>query len=91
MNNRFIRRTTAALRSWQRTSEPTLFSQCEQILEYGVLWKIPGHALHEKGLQRQKGIDPLVSSQERRARFVLRINRGSDAGQTRILFFHRFT
>ena len=28
---------------------------------------VPGHALHEKGLQRQKGIGPLVSSQEERA------------------------
>ena len=27
----------------------------------------PGHALHEKGLQRQQGGGPLVGSQERRA------------------------
>ena len=27
---------------------------------------IPLHALHQKGLQRQKGVGPLVSSQERR-------------------------
>ena len=37
---------------------------------------IPGHALHEKGLQRQKGASPLVSSQERRALAVPLINRG---------------
>ena len=36
----------------------------------------PGHALHEKGLQRQKGVGTLVSSQERRAFAVPRINRG---------------
>ena len=37
--------------------------------------KIPGHALHEKGLQKQKGVGPLVSNQERRAHRVPRINR----------------
>ena len=31
---------------------------------------IPGQALHEKGLQRQIGVGPLVSSQERRAAVV---------------------
>ena len=31
---------------------------------------IPGDALHEAGLQGQKGAGPLVSSQERRAGFV---------------------
>ena len=36
----------------------------------------PGHALHEKGLPRQKGDGPLVSSQEQRALLVLLINRG---------------
>ena len=30
-------------------------------------FKIPGHALLEKGLHKQKGAGPLVSSQERRA------------------------
>ena len=44
----------------------------------------PGHALHEKNLQSQKGAGPLVSSQERRARFVPRLNRGSDADPPRI-------
>ena len=37
---------------------------------------IPGHALHEKGLHRQKGAGPLVSSQERRVLAVPLINRG---------------
>ena len=37
---------------------------------------IPGHALHEKGLQRQISAGPLVSSQERRAAVVPRVNRG---------------
>ena len=35
----------------------------------------PGHALHEKGLQRQKGVVPLVGSQEQRALLVPLINR----------------
>ena len=38
---------------------------------------IPGHALHEKGLQRQIGVGTLFSSQERRALAVPLINRGS--------------
>ena len=42
---------------------------------------IPGHALHEKGLQRQTGVGPLVSSQERRAAVVPLINRLSTAGK----------
>ena len=37
---------------------------------------VPGHALHEKGLQRQKGVGPLVSSQGGRALLDPRINRG---------------
>ena len=39
-----------------------------------LLGDIPGHALHEKGLQRQ-GDGPLVSSQEERALLVPLINR----------------
>ena len=45
---------------------------------------VPGHALHEKGLQGQKGVGPLVSSQEQRAllvpRLKPRLKRGSTAG-----------
>ena len=37
--------------------------------------RFPGHALHEKGLQRQMGVGTLVSSQERRAPLVQQINR----------------
>ena len=48
----------------------------------------PGHALHEKGLQRQKGFGPLVGSQEQRALLVPVINRGSTARQPLILFPH---
>ena len=39
----------------------------------------PGHALQEKGLQRQKGVGPLVSSQDERALLVPVINRLSTA------------
>ena len=55
-----------------------------------MLWKVPGHALHEEGLQRQIGVGTLVSSQERRALFVPLINRWSNAGQPLILFLRRF-
>ena len=44
--------------------------------------------IREKGLQRQKGDGTLVSSQERRAADVPRINRGSNAGQPVIVFHH---
>ena len=40
----------------------------------------PGHALHQKGLQRHTGDGPLVSSQERRVLAVPRINPLSTAG-----------
>ena len=43
------------------------------------LHRIPGHALHEKGLQIQIGDGPLVSSQEQRAAVVPQINRWSTA------------
>ena len=36
---------------------------------------IPGHALHEKCLQRQKGVVPLVGSQEQRALIAPLVNR----------------
>ena len=39
--------------------------------------QVPGHALHEKGLQRQIGVGTVVSSQERRALLVPRLNRWS--------------
>ena len=41
----------------------------------------PGHALHEKGLQRQTSFGPLVSSQERRALAVTLIICSSTARQ----------
>ena len=40
---------------------------------------VPGHALHEEGLQRQIGVGTLVSIQERRALFVPLIKRWSTA------------
>ena len=43
---------------------------------------IPGHALHEKGLQRQKSFGPLVSSQHERALLVPLINRGQTADKS---------
>ena len=45
---------------------------------------VPGHALREKGLQRQKGVGPLVSSQEQSALLVPVINRLSTAVQPRV-------
>ena len=42
----------------------------------GDLVVVPGHALHEKGLQRQIAVGTLVNSQQRRALAVLVINRG---------------
>ena len=38
--------------------------------------EIPGHALHEKGLQTQKGVGPLVSSQEERGLLALVVKCG---------------
>ena len=51
--------------------------------------RFPGHALHEKGLQRQKCVGSLVRSQEQIALFVLSINRLSTANKPVVnqLFF----
>ena len=46
----------------------------------------PGHALHEKDLQRQIAVGTLVKSQQRRALAVPRLNRGSTACQPDVLF-----
>ena len=42
---------------------------------------VPGHALHQKGLQKQIAVGTLVSSQQRRALAVPRLNHWSTAGQ----------
>ena len=39
-------------------------------------FQVPGHALHEKSLQRQIGVGTQVSSQEQIALLVALINRG---------------
>ena len=49
---------------------------------------LPGHALHEKGLQRQKGVAPLVGGQERIALLVPVIHRLQTVCQPLILFPH---
>ena len=46
--------------------------------------------MHEKGLQRQIGVGPLVISQERRAAVVLRLSRGYTGCEPDVLFLHRF-
>ena len=55
----------------------------------GVL--VPGHALHEKGSQRQKGVGSLVSSQQRRALPVPMTNRLSTAGFAPAFGLHRIS
>ena len=50
----------------------------------------PGYALHEKGLQRQKGVGTFVSIQERREHFAPPIKRGCTARQPLTVFPHRF-
>ena len=52
---------------------------------------VSGHALHEKGFQRQIGVDTLVNSHQQRALAVPLINCGYNAGQMDVLFRHRFT
>ena len=49
-------------------------------LRLKITKKSPGHALHEKGLQRQIGVDTLASNQEQRALLVPVINRELTAG-----------
>ena len=55
------------------------------------LHRIPGHALHEKGSQRQKGVGSLVSSQERRALLVPVTNRLSTGDFVPAFGLHRIS
>ena len=61
------------------------------IASYNFSHDIPGHALHEKGLQGQVGDGTVVHSQERRAAIAPWISRLSTADKPRVLFLHRFT
>ena len=65
-----------------RRSKMGFFYLCGRITKIKGSSKISRHALQGKGLQRQKSVGPLVSSQERRALLVTRIKRLSNAGQT---------
>ena len=69
---RFISGTRNALSSWLLTSVPSPICLCKP---FSCKPEIPGHALHDRGLQKQIGVGTLVSSQERRALFVPVINR----------------
>ena len=61
---------------WFRQMPSLFFVVLDELCMYPVMSKrVPGHALHEKGLQRQKGVGPLVGSQEERALLVPVINR----------------
>ena len=53
-------------------------------------YSFPGHALHEKGLQKQNGDGPLVSSQEQRALLAPRKNLLSTGCQPVVVFLHLF-
>ena len=51
----------------------------------------PGNAVHEKGLQTQKGVGSLVGSQERKALLVPRLDQLFTARQPVAVFIHWFT
>ena len=68
-----------------------LFGSHDGRLELEGLFLLPEHAWLENELQRQIGVGTLVSSQERRAGFVPRINRLSADRQPRVFFLRRFT
>ena len=55
----------------------------EEIVRESIMM-VPGHALHEKGLQRQLAVGTLVNSQQRRALAVPVINRGQTADKPRM-------
>ena len=63
------------------------YSNKERVLR---IISFPRHALYEKRFQRQKGVGPLVGSQEHRAPLVPRLNRLSNAGQPLISFLRLF-
>ena len=58
------------------SSQPPCFAAPRRPWDIRVLeLQIPGYASHDKGLQRQIGDSPLVSSQEQRALAVPQVNR----------------
>ena len=64
---------------WLLTSVPTPICLCKPFFSCKACpGNFPGHALHEKGLQRQMGVGPLVSSQERKALMAPVVNRLSN-------------
>ena len=80
--------------------QPKLFFCAERICErrvaagplaWAMFGLIPEHAMCEKDLERQMGVDTLVGSQERRAAVFPRTNRLSTGRQPRVLFLRRFT
>ena len=73
---------------WEGTREPCFL---DRIFCRRPCPALPRHALHEKSLQRHKGVGPLVSSQKQRALIVPLMNRRLIAGQPRVLFLRRFT
>ena len=68
----------------QRTKEYAVLAVLSPIVRLATVVVVPGHALHEKNLRRQIGDGSLVSSEERKAAVVLRINRVSTADKPRI-------
>ena len=81
--NRKIDKTYTLSKAYPQNEIRTMFRAADQwtVLLLFLLPVFPGHALHEKGLQRQIGIGPLVGSQERRALLVPVLNRLQTAYQ----------
>ena len=68
---------TSALRTIQRSDLPPARTLPAQVVGQFICFSLfPGHALHEKGLERQMGDGKPVNSQEQRALLILLINCG---------------
>ena len=58
----------------QTSCQPLILFPHSVYITFCLFVLLLGHALHEKGVQRQKGDSPLVSSQKERALLVPLIN-----------------
>ena len=74
----------------QNLGSTSFRSCCEVFHRFEISFLIPGHALHDIGLRRQKGIHRLISSNDRKAAVVPSSNRSATARQPPVKFFASF-
>ena len=92
VDKRFISGAASALRSWLLNSGPTPLCLCKPCSCMACPGKLPGHALHEKGLRRQQKRRSTCQQPGRKSACCpgdkLRVNQFQNGNQLVILFSH---